>query len=111
MTTARCVNLGAETAENPLKNTTGRCLNKITLLESVITSDQEGRQSEMPQTKAKTSRPGRSGDPAQIAFLHDMLDEMDGIARGGGHVFLGYLIGMARQEAARLARGGGRRSD
>ncbi len=60
----------------------------------------------MPLSKQKKSRTAAKDGPAQIAFLHDMLAEMDGMARGGGHAFLGYLISMARQEAARLARGG-----
>ncbi len=39
-------------------------------------------------------------------FLHDLLNELAGIARAGHHDFLAYLIGMARLEAARLVRGG-----
>jgi len=62
----------------------------------------------MPQFKPTPSlaslKASSKPDSARIAFLHDLLNEMAGLARAGRHDFLAYLIGMARMEAARLAR-------
>lgn len=62
----------------------------------------------MPQRDSEVSPADPQGDPRRIAYLQDMLSELGGMARGGGHDFLGYLIDMAQKEAGRLARGGDR---
>lgn len=50
--------------------------------------------------------PGRSRAAAEKAeYLSDLLAEAAELARKAGQPFLAYLIGMAAEEAARLARG------
>ena len=60
----------------------------------------------MAYLKPRPLPPAPKADPERVVFLHDLLNELAGIARAGQHDFLAYLIGMARLEAARLVRGG-----
>lgn len=100
---ARHVNRRPESAEIRHQNTTLGCLRAFCLSESVSLESGCFRVWATMTRQRKSNVGEAKGDPQRVAYLHDMLHSMNGLAKGAGHDFLAYLIAVAQQEAARLA--------
>ncbi len=102
--TTRHVNHDQKSAKYRLQNTTLGCLCDCILSERVFHESGRFRVTGIMKRERKPSIGTAEGDPNRVTYMHDMLHSMSGLAKGAGHHFLAYLITVAQQEAAQLAR-------